>query len=71
MKKQYLKYIFVFIVLILLMMFAIPNKTFALTSSGGYTIEGYDINMVVNEDNTFDITERITAYFEESRHRYI
>ena len=34
----------------------------------GYEIKAYDIDMVVNEDNTFDITETITANFKESRH---
>lgn len=29
------------------------------------------INMVVNEDNTFDITEEITTYFDSARHRNI
>ena len=68
MKKQYLKYIFV---LTLLLIIVIPNKIFAITSSGDYTIESYDIDMIVNEDNTFDITEKITAYFNTSKHRNI
>ena len=68
MKKQYLKYI----LFILTILFCIlPNKVFAITSSGGYTIENYNINMVVNEDNTFDITEEITTYFDSARHRNI
>lgn len=49
--------------LILLLGIFMPNKTFAITSSGGYNIESYDIKMVVNENNTFDITETITANF--------
>ena len=68
MKKRYLKYIFAFILLVILV---VPNKSFAITSSGNYTIEKYDIDMVVNEDNTFDITERITTYFYTSKHRNI
>lgn len=68
MKKQYLKYIFAFILLFILIE---PNKSFAITSSGDYTIEKYDIDMVVNEDNSFDITERITTYFNTSKHRNI
>ena len=66
MKKQYLKYIFAFIVLLILVF---PNKPFAITSTGDYIIESYDIDMIVNEDNTFDITERITTYFNISKHR--
>lgn len=33
-----------------------------------YVIDKYDIDIVVNENNTFDITETITAYFNEQRH---
>lgn len=68
MKKQFLKYIFAFILLFILV---VPNKALAITSSGNYTIESYDIDMVVNEDNTFDITERITTYFNTAKHRNI
>lgn len=68
MKKQYLKYI-LFISIILLCI--LSNKVLAITSSGGYTIDNYNINMVVNEDNTFDITEEITTYFDSARHRNI
>ena len=68
MKKQYLKYI-IFVLILLLCM--VPDKVFAITSSGGYTIENYNINMVVNEDNTFDITEEITTDFASTRHRNI
>lgn len=49
MKKQYLKYIILCLILLLCI---IPNKIFAIASSGGYTIDNYNINMVVNEDNT-------------------
>lgn len=45
-----------------------PDKVLAETSEGGYTIESYDIDMHVNENNTFDITEKITVYFDEPRH---
>ena len=68
MKKQYLTYIFAFILLLILV---VPNKALAITSAGDYTIESYDIDMVVNEDNTFNITERITAYFNTPKHRNI
>ena len=68
MKKQYLKYI----LFILTILFCIlPNKVFAIRSSGGYIIDNYNINMVVNEDNTFDVTEEITTYFDSARHRNI
>ena len=41
MKKQYLKYIFAFILLLILV---VPSKAFAITSTGDYTIESYDID---------------------------
>ena len=37
-------------------------------SSYNYVIDKYDINIIVNENNTFDITETITAYFNVSKH---
>lgn len=33
-----------------------------------YVIDKYDINIVVNENNTLDITETITAYFKVQKH---
>ena len=36
--------------------------------SNDYVIDKYDINIIVNENNTFDITETITAYFNVSKH---
>ena len=33
-----------------------------------YVIDKYDVNIIVNENNTFDITETITAYFNVPKH---
>lgn len=33
-----------------------------------YVIDKYDVNIVVNKNNTFDITETITAYFNSPKH---
>ena len=33
-----------------------------------YVIDKYDVNIIVNENNTFDITETITVNFNESKH---
>ena len=33
-----------------------------------YLLDSYDVNIVVNENNTFNITEHIGAYFNESKH---
>lgn len=48
--------------------FLMPNQSLAVTSTSEYTIQSYNINMIVNEDNTFDITENITVYFNVSKH---
>ena len=40
-------------------------------ASYDYVIDKYDINIVVNENNTFDITEKITAYFNTQKHGII
>lgn len=37
-------------------------------SSYDYVIDQYDVNIMVNENNTFDITETITAYFNVPKH---
>ena len=44
-----------------------PSKNYQY-SSYDYVIDKYDINIIVNENNTFDITETITAYFNVSKH---
>ena len=49
-------------IFILLLAILLPNQIFAISSRGGYEIECYDIDMKVNEDNTFDITETIQIY---------
>ncbi len=37
----------------------------------GYVLDGYDVDIVVNEDNTLDIAENIEAYFYEFKHGII
>lgn len=65
MKQKILSGIFVIIICFILL---IPNQSLATVSTSEYTIQTYDINMIVNEDNTFDITENITAYFNVAKH---
>ena len=50
--KKYLKNI---CTLFFLLVFAFSNKASAVPSSSDYTIQSYDIDIVVNEDNTFDM----------------
>ena len=33
-----------------------------------YVLDKYDINIKINEDNTFDVVETITAYFKKPKH---
>lgn len=63
MKQQYVKLIFL---LILSFILSVSNTIYATSDISTATIEDYDIDMVVNEDNTFDITEKITVTFGES-----
>ena len=65
MKKQYLKYIILCLILLLCI---IPNKIFAITSSGGYTIDNYTVNATYNSDNTIDVKEVIDVNFSSYRH---
>lgn len=78
MKKFLTKYNFAAIFIVLAIIF-VPSKinTIALENkpsqnskynSYEYVIDNYDININVNENNTFDITENITAYFNIPKH---
>lgn len=44
----------------------LPNKIFA--SSTDYTIKSYNVDIIVNKNNSFDITETITANFSKEKH---
>ena len=65
MKQKILSVVFFIMMCFILL---VPNKTLAVTSTNEYTIQSYKINMIVNEDNTFDVTENITAYFNVPKH---
>ena len=79
MKKNIKKEI-LFICLLLTVLLICPLKTNALIDNKlkpsnyskyntvDYVIDEYDINIIVNENNTFDIIETITAYFNTSKH---
>lgn len=49
--------------LIFLLSILMPTQTSAISSSDGYTIDSYNIEMIVNENNSFDITETINVNF--------
>lgn len=40
----------------------------SLYSTYDYVIDNYDVNIIVNLNNTFDVTETITAYFNIPKH---
>lgn len=71
--KKVIKIVTISIIALLL----IPNKVVAASQKpsqssiyrySDYVIDSYDINIKVNENNTFDITEKITAYFNTPKH---
>ena len=57
----------IILVIILGIVVLIPSKVMA-ASRANYTIKKYDIKMVVHSDNTFDVTEEITANFDIPKH---
>ena len=65
MKIQKSKIILIVLLVIILLS---QSSTYSFAVYNEYVIEDYDIDMVVNEDNTFDITENITTYFNISKH---
>jgi len=83
-KVTNLSVLFLTIFIVALMSVYIPNKIFAankpvvvdntkLSSSGlynykDYVIDSYDVNISVNENNTFNIQEKIVAYFNIEKH---
>ena len=44
-----------------------PSKD-SSNNSFGYVIDKYNVNIIVNENNTFDIEEDLTVYFNKARH---
>ena len=49
-------------------MFVFPTKINALDINSDYFLNSYDINIVVNENNTLNITEKIGVYFNVEKH---
>ena len=48
--------------------YAMAKSAENIKVDNGYAIDKYDIDIKVNENNKLDITETITAFFNESRH---
>ncbi len=72
MKKSFKKVILSLFIIISTILFIMPLKVNALEPSRdsrysyGYVMDNYNVDIKVNENNTFDITETITAYFKAS-----
>lgn len=64
-KISLLSILFIFFIIIF------SNKTFGINSDAGYIIENYKMDIIVNEDNTFDVTETIDVRFTEEGKRGI
>ena len=75
--KKAIKLICLLAVVLLSLITVLPARTKALSNDVSprayypYVIEKYDVQMVINEDNSFDITETITVNFNEERHGII
>lgn len=62
------KYYFCYIALVLFLF--IPfNNAFALEIDSNCIIDNYDIEMIVNENNTYDITEKIDIVYATPSYR--
>ena len=56
----------IFLNLIILLLFITPS-----IKALGYQIDSYNVDIVVNKNNTFDITETIDVYFDTYKHGII
>lgn len=70
---RFIKKVSFFLVLFFFCLCLIPSGVFASyddfsNDNYDYTLNSYDINIIVNENNTLKITERIGAYFNVSKH---
>ncbi len=64
------KKIYLLIVILLINLF-IYNDSYASDKNTQYIIDKYDIDMKVNENNTYDITEKITVNYAENAKKQI
>ena len=75
--KKNTKFIFAFTIITFLTIFSYSPNVYATNyipsenyqySNYDYVIDKYDINIIVNENNSFDVTETIDAYFNVPKH---
>lgn len=70
MKKYKNKFSFPLLFIFISLLVITPSKVNALSYNSNleYTLNSYDINIIVNENNTLNITEKIGAYFNVKKH---
>ena len=66
--KNSMKKLFSIITLLVVTLLAALLAPASAFADYDYVIKSYDINMIVNEDNNFNITENISAYFNIPKH---
>lgn len=66
MNKKHKRLNIIFSIMLFLVLLLFPRKMYC--ASTGYTIKAYNVDIKVNEDNSFNIVETITADFHEKRH---
>lgn len=65
------KKVSLFLAMLLTMVMAFSTEAAASENDFGeydYIIDAYDVDIKVNEDNTFDITETVSVYFNVRKH---
>lgn len=71
MKKIFKKCGFICAAMVFLLTFSLDVQAVQIYDAGSdydYTIDHFEIDVVVNEDNTLNITEQISAYFNVEKH---
>lgn len=66
MNKKHKRLNIIFSIMLFLVLLLFSRKMYC--ASAGYTIKAYNVDIKVNEDNSFNIVETITADFQEERH---
>lgn len=56
------------IIMLTVTLIVLLNITPSYASEGGYTVEGYDVHIIVTENNVLRITENIKVNFNQERH---
>lgn len=66
--KKFIRFLSIIFALMLTVVSSVPAFADDNASYVPYFFTAYNVDINVNEDNSFDITEHISAYFNEQRH---